>query len=201
MRNFDYLYIIYLRGNILIWLQAFLTAWKNTCGAEGTATLVIPPRKSFMVTNLILSGSCNATSIYIQVWSNILIVFWGHILINFSHFRKMLMFFFLQWKPNVTRFHIYVFITFCWELFLVLDAPNIFTDISPSSLWLQLEGQIVAPSKGAWKDKSYWIRIEYVNGLTIDGNGGIDGYGSTWWQCKTCPRPSVWWCYIYIFMG
>jgi len=58
---------------------------------------------------------------------------------------------------------------------------------------LQLDGKIVAPAKGALKDKSYWIRIQYINHLTIDGGivGSIDGYGSTWWQCKTCFRPSV----------
>ncbi|XP_073224254.1 probable polygalacturonase At3g15720 isoform X2 [Cicer arietinum] len=54
-----------------------------------------------------------------------------------------------------------------------------------------LEGNIIAPSKEALKDKSYWIRITSVNGLTIDGHnsGSIDGYGSTWWECRSCARP------------
>jgi hypothetical protein len=58
---------------------------------------------------------------------------------------------------------------------------------------LQLQGKIVAPPKEAWKDASYWISMQYINGLTIDGTntGAIDGYGSTWWQCKSCSRPIV----------
>nr|XP_027190498.1 probable polygalacturonase At3g15720 [Cicer arietinum] len=79
--------------------QAFLTAWNSTCEAQGAATLVIPPRLSFLVNNLIFTGPCKATSITIQVIS--------------------------------------------------------------------------------------------VNGLTIDGHnsGSIDGYGSTWWECRSCARP------------
>ncbi|RDX62536.1 putative polygalacturonase, partial [Mucuna pruriens] len=53
-------------------------------------------------------------------------------------------------------------------------------------------GKIVPPDMNAWVgDRSGWIGISYVNGLTIDANGGIiDGYGSTWWEnCRTCQRP------------
>ncbi|RHN45254.1 putative polygalacturonase [Medicago truncatula] len=61
-----------------------------------------------------------------------------------------------------------------------------------TSIHIKLDGKIVAPAKGALKDKSYWIRIQYINHLTIDGGigGSIEGYGSTWWQCKTCSRPT-----------
>ncbi|CAJ2654844.1 unnamed protein product [Trifolium pratense] len=103
--------------------QAFLRAWNSTCAAQGSATLVIPANKIFLVTNLLFNGGdCKATSINIK-----------------------------------------------------------------------LQGNIVAPSKEAWKDTSHWINIEYINGLTIDGTntGGLDGHGSTWWPCKTCPRPVV----------
>ncbi|XP_004510180.1 probable polygalacturonase At3g15720 [Cicer arietinum] len=65
---------------------------------------------------------------------------------------------------------------------------------------IQLEGKIVAPSKGAWKlDGTYWISIQHLNGLTIDGNGKgeIDGYGSTWWQCESCKRPKVYVLYFH----
>jgi len=43
------------------------------------------------------------------------------------------------------------------------------------------------------KDDQHWIKIEHVNGLTIDGTGGgiIDGNGSTWWSCESCSRPRV----------
>ncbi|XP_040869865.1 probable polygalacturonase At3g15720 [Glycine max] len=58
----------------------------------------------------------------------------------------------------------------------------------------QLQGVIVAPTKDAWVEGNLntLIMISNVNGLTIDGSGGlIDGYGSAWWACKSCPRPSV----------
>ncbi|WJX46025.1 hypothetical protein P8452_32861 [Trifolium repens] len=99
--------------------QAFLSAWKSTCATEGAATLIIPPNKIFLLTNLIFGGACKAKSIHIK-----------------------------------------------------------------------LQGKIVAPPKEAWKDKSYMISIEHVNGLTIDGTsrGEINGYGSTWWECKSCSR-------------
>lgn len=62
-----------------------------------------------------------------------------------------------------------------------------------TSYLLQLKGKIVAPPQKAFKDKSSWIRIQYVNSLTIDGTstGRIDGFGSTWWPCKSCRRPIV----------
>ncbi|XP_050920526.1 polygalacturonase ADPG1 [Lathyrus oleraceus] len=84
--------------------QAFLKAWKNACGAKGASTLLIPPKKLYLVNNLLFNGECKAKSILIQ---------------------------------------------------------------------------------------SSWIRIQYVNSLTIDGTstGRIDGFGSTWWPCKSCRRP------------
>ncbi|KEH18030.1 polygalacturonase [Medicago truncatula] len=58
---------------------------------------------------------------------------------------------------------------------------------------IQLEGKIVAPSKVHWKAQSYWITVQSVEGLTINGHGRgvLDGDGSTWWQCKSCDRPGV----------
>ncbi|XP_020240382.1 probable polygalacturonase At3g15720 [Cajanus cajan] len=56
-----------------------------------------------------------------------------------------------------------------------------------------LAGKIVAPTMDTWVgDRGCWIVIQYVNGLTIDGQGGyIDGYGSSWWEkCKSCQRPT-----------
>jgi hypothetical protein len=62
---------------------------------------------------------------------------------------------------------------------------------------LQFDGKIVAPPKEEWKNGKYLVSIEYLDGLTIDGNGqgGADGDGSTWWQCQGCDRPGV---HIYI---
>jgi len=58
---------------------------------------------------------------------------------------------------------------------------------------LQLHGRIVAAQKNAWQGyKSTMILFTNINGLRIFGEGGlIDGYGSSWWPCKHCPRPSV----------
>lgn len=60
---------------------------------------------------------------------------------------------------------------------------------------MQFAGKIVPPTMDAWVgDRSSWIEISYVNGLTIDASGeiNIDGYGSTWWEkCRSCQRPTV----------
>ncbi|KAK7287270.1 hypothetical protein RIF29_00468 [Crotalaria pallida] len=102
--------------------RAFLRAWHDTCGAEGTTTLIIPKGKVFMVTSLELKGPCEATRVRIQV-----------------------------------------------------------------------QGEIVAPTMDEWVgDRSHWIIISYVNSLTIDGGGHIEGHGSLWWQkCRSCPRPGL----------
>jgi hypothetical protein len=64
---------------------------------------------------------------------------------------------------------------------------------------LQFDGKIVAPPKQEWKNVKYLISIEFLDKLTIDGNGqgGADGDGTTWWHCQGCDRPGV--CmYIYL---
>ncbi|CAI8617036.1 unnamed protein product [Vicia faba] len=62
-----------------------------------------------------------------------------------------------------------------------------------AKILIKFQGQIIAPPKSGWKSEAYLISIEHVNGLTIDGNdqGGVDGDGSTWWDCKSCNRPDV----------
>jgi hypothetical protein len=67
---------------------------------------------------------------------------------------------------------------------------------------MQLEGQIVAPPKAAWKAGLIWISVEYVNGLTIDGNNQaiLHGQGPTWWQCPTCNRPVVRLIFTFFFV-
>ncbi|XP_027907641.1 probable polygalacturonase At3g15720 [Vigna unguiculata] len=49
--------------------QAFLSAWKDTCGSEGIPTLIIPRNGVFKVKNINLSGPCRATKIHIKVIS------------------------------------------------------------------------------------------------------------------------------------
>ncbi|KAL2319397.1 hypothetical protein Fmac_028366 [Flemingia macrophylla] len=70
---------------------------------------------------------------------------------------------------------------------LQLSGPCKFT-----SVFIKFAGKIIPPTKDAWVgDTEGWMRISYVNGLTIDGEGGIiDGLGSSWWPCKkSCQRP------------
>ncbi|XP_047181514.1 probable polygalacturonase At3g15720 [Vigna umbellata] len=45
---------------------------------------------------------------------------------------------------------------------------------------------------GPCKAPNVHIKVSHVNGLTVDGDGGIiDGNGSTWWEkCITCRRPT-----------
>ncbi|XP_022641620.1 probable polygalacturonase At3g15720 [Vigna radiata var. radiata] len=103
--------------------NAFMDAWNDICGRQGTPTLLIPENRVFLVKrNIIMKGPCKATNINIQ-----------------------------------------------------------------------LQGRIVAPQKNAWEgDKSTMIYFTNINGLRIVGKGGsIDGFGSSWWPCKNCPRPAV----------
>ncbi|CAN0901931.1 Probable polygalacturonase At3g15720 [Linum grandiflorum] len=79
---------------------------------------------------------------------------------------------------------------------LVIPSGNVFmvTSVSFSGpckspkLQIELQGTIIAPgSVKAYKDekKKKWIQISYVNGLTIQGGGTIDGQGAIWWDyCK-----------------
>ncbi|XP_024628129.1 probable polygalacturonase At3g15720 [Medicago truncatula] len=71
-----------------------------------------------------------------------------------------------------------------------------------AKILIQLKGKIVAPSKAAWRGGSEWINVEYVNGLTIDGNGegSVLGDGPTWWQCPRCSRPTYVSCDIIFLM-
>ncbi|QCE04600.1 polygalacturonase [Vigna unguiculata] len=62
-----------------------------------------------------------------------------------------------------------------------------------STIQIQLQGKLVAAEKNAWPSYKYaWILISNVNGLTVDGTGGsLDGFGSSWWSCTNCQRPSA----------
>uniref|UniRef100_A0A7N0VHI4 Polygalacturonase n=1 Tax=Kalanchoe fedtschenkoi TaxID=63787 RepID=A0A7N0VHI4_KALFE len=52
-----------------------------------------------------------------------------------------------------------------------------------SGVHLQLEGQIVAPSRKGWANcAGNWFDFDHVNGLTIDGNGLFYAHGEAYWQ-------------------
>ncbi|KAL5698012.1 hypothetical protein ACHQM5_029101 [Ranunculus cassubicifolius] len=63
------------------------------------------------------------------------------------------------------------------------------------SIEVSVLGNMVASDMSAWnKDKSIWIQFTDIHGLTIDGQGQVDGRGNAWWQCASkdgdnCPRP------------
>ncbi|KAL5063032.1 hypothetical protein RYX36_024769 [Vicia faba] len=44
--------------------QAFSSAWSSACNAEGMSTLVIPSKKSFLVTKVNFSGPCDAKILF-----------------------------------------------------------------------------------------------------------------------------------------
>jgi polygalacturonase len=59
-----------------------------------------------------------------------------------------------------------------------------------SSVVLMVNGALVAPPRmSAWSesDRSHWIMIQDVAGLTVTGGGMINGNGDMWWKnsCKT----------------
>lgn len=51
-------------------------------------------------------------------------------------------------------------------------------------VWLQLDGMIVAPTDSdSWgRGLLWWIEFTKLSGITIQGNGVIDGRGSVWWE-------------------
>uniref|UniRef100_A0ACD5WF04 Uncharacterized protein n=1 Tax=Avena sativa TaxID=4498 RepID=A0ACD5WF04_AVESA len=59
-----------------------------------------------------------------------------------------------------------------------------------SSVVLMVKGTLVAPTtRSAWSEdnRSHWIMIQAVTGLTVTGGGTINGNGDIWWKnsCKT----------------
>ncbi|QCE04608.1 polygalacturonase [Vigna unguiculata] len=78
------------------------------------------------------------------------------------------------------------------KIFLV-KRLNLNGPCKAPNVGIKFEGKIVAPSMNEWVGDSFsWIQVFYVNGLTIEGDGGmIDGSGSTWWEkCRRCRRPT-----------
>ncbi|KAF2544984.1 hypothetical protein F2Q70_00023344 [Brassica cretica] len=56
---------------------------------------------------------------------------------------------------------------------------------------VQILGTLVASSRGKWKgDKNQWILFSDIEGLVVDGNGKINGQGSSWWEHKGSSRPT-----------
>lgn len=44
-----------------------MSAWKDTCGTQGTPTLLIPQNGVFLLKGIALNGPCNATNVNIKV--------------------------------------------------------------------------------------------------------------------------------------
>ncbi|XP_010468193.1 PREDICTED: probable polygalacturonase At3g15720 [Camelina sativa] len=52
-------------------------------------------------------------------------------------------------------------------------------------IFVQILGNLVASSKGNWKgDKDQWILFADIEGLVVEGDGEINGQGSSWWEHK-----------------
>jgi hypothetical protein len=62
---------------------------------------------------------------------------------------------------------------------------------------LQVSGKILAPDNtNAWEGYDFrnWVTFKNVSGLTINGDGQIDGNGAIWWlngMDETVERPKV----------
>ncbi|KAD6794553.1 hypothetical protein E3N88_05449 [Mikania micrantha] len=66
----------------------------------------------------------------------------------------------------------------------------------PSKIFVQVSGNIVgSPKKSDWLSNhgDSWILFSMVNGLTVSGNGRIDGQGPIWWKnaCIGTPPPGT----------
>lgn len=66
---------------------------------------------------------------------------------------------------------------------LIILHRNVVWSTDELSL-LQLDGTIIAPTNAkAWgSGLLWWIEFTKLRGITIRGNGVIDGKGSVWWQ-------------------
>lgn len=56
---------------------------------------------------------------------------------------------------------------------------------------LQIDGTLLAPpSVASWSKSSLfqWINLKWVSDFTIQGNGTLDGQGSSWWSLSATPR-------------
>ncbi|KAI3803462.1 hypothetical protein L1987_31614 [Smallanthus sonchifolius] len=67
---------------------------------------------------------------------------------------------------------------------------------NPSSLYVQISGNIVGPAKKTdWIGYHIdaWLSFSRVNGLTVSGNGQINGQGPIWWEnaCIGTPSPGT----------
>nr|XP_043624163.1 probable polygalacturonase At3g15720 [Erigeron canadensis] len=66
----------------------------------------------------------------------------------------------------------------------------------PSRVFVQVSGNIVGPAKKSdWSGYHLdsWLSFSMVNGLTVSGNGRIDGQGPMWWKnaCVGNPPPGT----------
>ncbi|KAE8650113.1 hypothetical protein Csa_010030, partial [Cucumis sativus] len=54
---------------------------------------------------------------------------------------------------------------------------------------IQLDGELLAPLDEHFATGDYWLSIDQVNNLFIDGLGSLDGRGSTAWPSTSHNRP------------
>ncbi|TVU14879.1 hypothetical protein EJB05_38376, partial [Eragrostis curvula] len=73
-----------------------------------------------------------------------------------------------------------------WKTFLV--GPVEFQGpCAPRNITVQVMGTIVAPPASAWsvgRKFDYWLMFYRVDGLTVTGNGMLDGNGQSWWGIR-----------------
>ncbi|XP_058203056.1 probable polygalacturonase At3g15720 [Rhododendron vialii] len=104
--------------------QAFIKAWKATCGASGGSPILkIPDGKTFFLKPLAFEGPCKSSHIQVQI-----------------------------------------------------------------------SGTLMAPgNRKGWSNcqSNAWLYFSGVNGLSVYGNGQINGQGSCWWKGRGCYRPTA----------
>jgi len=74
-------------------------------------------------------------------------------------------------------------------VFKIIDAEFQEKSVVANIVNLQITGTIVAPKeRSAWNSNELdlWLRFSGISGLTIEGEGVIDGQGQAWWSesCK-----------------
>ncbi|CBI36307.3 unnamed protein product, partial [Vitis vinifera] len=69
----------------------------------------------------------------------------------------------------------------------LLRPVQFYGPCKPSKIYVEVYGRIVAPKLYDYGSNNLncWIGFWHVNGLTVKGNGQINGRGAEWWQAYT----------------
>ncbi|KAM0009140.1 putative endo-polygalacturonase [Helianthus debilis subsp. tardiflorus] len=198
--------------------KKLVAAWKAACKVGG-GTLQIPSDHKFLIKPVTLQGPCMAHVVFqkVAVIENVKLI--G--LVNFLHLKFKLTFWNKKQslqaiqppsRSGLTHPTCPVVVSHFLKTVVSSSAENFYqTDLTLSTLYFiilyikkikdeiglkfkQIDGTLLAPSKiGSWsKSNLYqWINFKWVQNITIQGSGAIDGQGYNWWAPMESKQASL----------